>query len=177
MNRTEKAAVIDRLRDRLSKSSNLYLTDFTGIAVKPMTELRSKMRSAGVEYVVVKNTLALRALKEASVAGVEEVLAGPTAFVFADDDPAGAAKLIMDFQKEHETLTVKAGLLEGRPIGPAEVKRLASLPSHDQMLGQVAGLLQGPLQGFVGALGGLLYQFVGALDALRTQRAGAEPQA
>ena len=91
--------------------------------------------------------------------------------------PVVAAKLIMDFQKEHKTLTVKAGLLDGERVGPAEVKRLASLPSHDQMLGQVAGLMQGPLQGFVGALGALLFEFAGAVDALRTQRAGAEPLA
>jgi large subunit ribosomal protein L10 len=177
MNRTQKAAVVDQLRERLTKSPNMYLTDFTGIAVKPMTELRSKMRSLGVDYVVVKNTLALRALQEASVSGVEGEFAGPTGFVFTGDDPVAAAKLIMDFQKEHKTLTVKAGLLDGERVGPAEVKRLASLPSHDQMLGQVAGLMQGPLQGFVGALGGLLYELVGALDALRTQRASAEPQA
>jgi large subunit ribosomal protein L10 len=177
MNRTQKAEIVDHIRERLTKSPNLYVTDFTGIAVKPMTELRSKMRSAGVDYVVVKNTLALRALQEASVSGVENVLAGPTGFVFAGDDPVAAAKLIMDFQKEHDTLTVKAGLLDGKTVGPTEVKRLASLPSHDQMLGQVAGLMQGPLQGFVGALGGLLFQLVGVLDALQTQRASAEPQA
>lgn len=177
MNRTRKAELVTELRDRLSKSPNLYMTDFTGIAVQPMTELRSKMRSAGVEYLVVKNTLALRALQEASVTGVEDVLEGPTAFVFVGDDPVLAAKLISDFQKEHDALTVKAGLLDGQPVTPEEVKRLASLPSHDQMLGQVAGLMQGPLQGFVGALGGLLYQLVGVLDALKTQRAGAEPQA
>jgi large subunit ribosomal protein L10 len=177
MNRTKKAELVDQLKERLSESPNLYLTDFTGIAVKPMTELRSKMRSAGVEYLVVKNTLALRALEETSVSGVEEVFAGPTAFVFAGEDPVVAARLIAEFQKEHESLTVKAGLVDGQPVTAAEVKRLASLPGRDQLLAEAAGLMQAPLQGFVAALGGLLFQLVGALDALRTQRVSAEPQA
>jgi large subunit ribosomal protein L10 len=176
MNRTEKAEFVDQLAGRLAKSSTLYLTDFTGIAVKPMTELRRRMRHAGVEYAVVKNTLALRALEAASVVGVEEGLIGPTAFVFAGDDPVTAARLLADFQKEYHSLTVKAGLMDGQPISAAEIIRLASLPSHDQLLGQAAGLMQAPLQGFVGALGGLLHQMVGVLEALREQSATAEPQ-
>ncbi len=176
MNRTEKAEVVDRLAGRLAKSSTLYLTDFTGIAVKPMTELRRRMRQAGVEYAVVKNTLALRALEAASVIGVGEVLTGPTAFVFAGDDPVTAAKLLADFQKEHDALTIKAGLVGGQPITAAEIKRLASLPARDQLLGQAVGLMQAPLQGFIGALGGLLHQMVGVLEALREQSATAEPQ-
>ena len=176
MNRTEKAELVDRLAGQLAKSSTLYLTDFTGIAVKPMTELRRRMRQAGVEYTVVKNTLALRALEAASVVGVEEGMAGPTAFVFAGDDPVTAAKLLADFQKEHDSLTVKAGLVNGQPITAAEIKRLASLPSRDQLLGQAAGLMQAPLQGFIGVLGGLMHQMVGVLEALREQSATAEPQ-
>lgn len=177
MNRTKKAELVDQLRERLARTQSLYLTDFTGIAVKPMTELRRKMRSAGVEYVVVKNTLALRALEEAAVSGVESALSGPTAFVFVGDDPVAAAKLLTDFQKEHQTLTVKAGIVDGKTVTSDEVKKLASLPPHDQMLSQLAGLMQAPLQGFVGAVGGLLFQLVGAVEALRAQRATAEPQA
>jgi large subunit ribosomal protein L10 len=176
MNRTENAEFVDRLAGRLAKSSTLYLTDFTGIAVKPMTELRRRMRQAGVEYAVVKNTLALRAMEAASVVGAEQGLAGPTAFVFAGDDPVAAAKLLADFQREHDSLAVKGGLVDGQPITAAEIKRLASLPSHDQLLGQAVGLMQAPLQGFVGALGGLLHQMVGVLEALREQSATAEPQ-
>jgi len=177
MNRTEKNQVVKRLAEQVSRSPTIYLTDFTGIAVKPMTELRSKMRTAGIRYVVVKNTLALRALEEASVSGIQDVLAGPTAFVFAGEDPLTAAKLLSEFQKEHEGLKVKAGLVDGQPVSAGEVKRLASLPSRDQLLGQALGLMQAPLQGFVGAVDGLLYQMVGAIEALRAARAAAEPQA
>lgn len=173
MNREQKAEVVKRLATELKDSPNLYLTDFTGIAVKPMTEFRNKLRSAGVRYRVVKNTLALQALEQASVTGFEEQFTGPTAVVFAGDDPLTAAKLITEFQKEHETLTVKAGLVEGRSVGPDEVRRLATLPSREELMSQMGGALQAPLQGFVGALSGLLNQFVGAVEALRADRAAS----
>jgi len=177
MNREKKGEIVAELTDRLSQSPNIYLTDFTGVTVKSITDFRRKLRAAGVEYTVVKNTLALRALEAASVSGVEDLLAGPTAFVFAGDDPVTAAQLLAEFSKQHEKFTVKAGLVDGQYVTADDVKRLASLPSRDQMLGQIAGLMQAPLQSFVGALDGLLYQMVGVLDALREQRATAEPQA
>ncbi len=173
MSRDKKAEVVQDLTDRLQRSETLYVTDFTGIAVKPMTELRGKLRAAGVDYVVVKNTLALRALKEAKVTGLDELLRGPTGFVFAGADPVAAAKVLAAFQKEHETLTVKAGLVDGRQMTPKEIRRLATLPSRDELLAQMGGALQAPLQGFVGALTSMLYQFVGAVEALRAQRASA----
>jgi len=173
MKRTQKEAVVGELTTRLRQSPNVYLTDFTGIAVKPMTELRRKLRDAGVDYVVVKNTLARRALQDASVAGIEEQLQGPTAFVFAGEDPLTAAKLLTAFQKDHGSLTVKAGLVEGRAMTAAEVSRLATLPSREELLALVGGALQAPLQGFAGVLTGTLYQFVGAVEALRAQRASA----
>jgi large subunit ribosomal protein L10 len=177
MNRTKKADLVERLSEQLSKSPTIYLTDFTGIGVKPMTELRRKMRTAGVQYTVVKNTLALRAMEAASVKGFEDAMTGPTAFVFAGEDPVTAAKILADFQKEHQQLQIKGGLVEGQPVTVNEVKRLASLPSREQLLSQALGLMQSPLQGFAGAIDSLLYQMVGAIDALRAQRAAAEPQA
>ncbi len=172
MNRTEKATIVADIRERLARLPNLYLTDFTGLRVKQMTDLRRRLRAAGLEYVVVKNTLAGRAFAEATVTGLAERLAGPTGFVFAAD-PVTAAKIITDFQKEAEAFTVKAGLVEGRPITAQDVQKLARLPSRAELLGQLAGGLQAPLQGFLGAMNGLLYQWVGALEALHKQRAEA----
>jgi large subunit ribosomal protein L10 len=172
MNRTEKAAVVAGLRDRLARLPNLYLTDFTGLKVKQVTDFRRRLRTAGVEYVVVKNTLAQRALAEASLTVLDAELAGPTGFVFAAD-PVAAARIIADFQKEAEALKVKAGLVDGRTVTPQEVQRLARLPSRVELLGQLAGGFQAPLQAFVGALNGLLSQWVGALEALRQQRGDA----
>jgi large subunit ribosomal protein L10 len=173
MNRAEKGGVIEGLTGRLAKASTIYVTDFTGLKVKNMTELRRRFRGAGVDYVVVKNTLAARALKQAAVPGFEGVLSGPTAFVFAERDPVGAAKILSEFEKEFQRPKVKAGRVDGRPVTPAEVARLATLPSRDQLLAHLGGAMQAPLAAFVGSLNALLYQLVGALEALREQRAGA----
>jgi large subunit ribosomal protein L10 len=173
MNRDKKNQVVEELTARLERSPNLYLTDFTGLSVKPMTELRRKLREAGVEYAVVKNTLALRAFESASVSGFDEMLNGPTAVVFAGEEPFSTAKVLAQFQKEHDALTFKAGLVEGKMVDPDEIRRLATLPSRDELMGQVAGAMQAPLQAFAGAMSGLLNQFVGAVEALRAQRAGA----
>jgi large subunit ribosomal protein L10 len=172
MNRTEKATIVAGIRERLERMPNLYLTDFTGLKVKQMTDLRRRLRAAGLEYVVVKNTLAGRAFAEAAVGGLEPQLAGPTGFLFATD-PVVAAKIIAEFQREAESFQVKAGLVEGRAVTPQDVQKLARLPSRTELLGQLAGGLQAPLQGFLGAMNGLRYQWVGALEALRKQRAEA----
>jgi large subunit ribosomal protein L10 len=173
MNRTKKHEVVDQLTEQLQRSPNLYLTDFTGLSVKRMTELRRKLRAAGVEYAVVKNSLALRAMQSASVAGLDTVVTGPTAVVFAGAEPIAAAKVLATFQKDNEALKLKAGLVEGKVLSPDDIKLLATLPSREELLSQLAGAMQAPLQGFAGALSALLYQFVGAVDALRAQRAGS----
>lgn len=173
MNKTEKGAVVTGLKERLARASTIYVTDFTGLKVKNVTELRRRFRGLGVEYVVVKNSLAQRALQDASVGGLDGVLDGPTGLVLAGADPVAPAKVLADFQKEFERPSVKAGLVDGRLVTAADVKRLASLPSKDQLLSQLAGAFQAPLAGLVGVMSGLLYQMVGALEALREQRSGA----
>ena len=172
MNRTKKGDVVAGIQERLTRLPHLYLTDFTGLPVKAMTDLRRRLRAAGVEYVVVKNTLAQRALDASAVGSLASGLIGPTGFVFTDD-PIAAAKVLTDFQKDASALQVKAGLVDGAPVTADDVKRLARLPSRDELLGQLAGGLQSPLQGFVGALNGLLFHMVGALEALRAPRADA----
>jgi large subunit ribosomal protein L10 len=177
MNRTDKQQLVTELRDKIQGAKALYYTDFTGLNVKRMTELRRRFRKAGVEYVVIKNTLALRAVNDSGLVG--ERLRGPTGVVIGRD-PVAAAKVLTDFAREFEQKpAVKGGLLEGRSIGVDQVKRLAALPSREQMLAELAGGLQSPLAAFVGALSGVLYMFVGALEALRARKAegaaGAPP--
>jgi large subunit ribosomal protein L10 len=170
--KAQKQETVVSLTAKLRRSPTLYLTDFTGLNVARMTELRRKLRAAGVEYVVVKNTLVRRALGDAQVAGLDSHLEGPTGLVLAGADPVVAAKVLSDFAKEHAKPAIKVGLVEGRTVTPAEVKRLATLPSRAELLAQVAGALQAPLAGFVGAMNGLLYTMVGALEALKHKRAG-----
>jgi large subunit ribosomal protein L10 len=169
--KTQKQETVTTLVGRLRGSPTLYLTDFTGLNVARLTELRRRLRAAGVEYVVVKNTLARRALGDAEVVGLDAHLDGPTGLVLAGTDPVSAAKVIADFQREHERPAIKIGLVEGKAVTAAQVQRLASLPARPELLSQLAGAFQGPMAGFVGALNGLLYSMVGALEALRTKRA------
>ena len=170
MSRTERQETVETLTAELRASPNLYVTDFSGLNVLRMTEFRRRLRAAGVRYIVVKNTLAQRALAANRVTVLDAHLAGPTGIVLAGQDPLGAAKVLTDFQKEFEKPAIKIGLVDGRTVTPEQVRRLAALPSREQLLGQLAGAFQAPLAQFAGVMNGMVYQMVGALEALRAQR-------
>jgi large subunit ribosomal protein L10 len=171
MKRNEKEQLVTELSEKQKSATSLYYTDFTGLNVKRMTELRRRLKKAGVEYVVIKNTLALRAVNESGLVG--EKLKGPTGLVVGKD-PVGAAKVLTDFAKEFEQKPeFKGGMLAGKAINSAQLKRLASMPSREQMLADLGAGLQSPMAAFVGAVNGLFYMFAGALDALKSQREGA----
>ena len=171
MKRTEKEQLVDDLSAKMKGATALYYTDFTGLNVKRMTELRRRLRKAGVEYLVIKHTLALRATSQSGLPSAE--LRGPTGVVIGPD-PVAAAKVLSDFARENEQKPeLKGGLLDGRPIDTAQVKQLASLPSREQMLAELGAGLQSPMAAFLGALNGLLYMFAGALESLRQPRESA----
>lgn len=171
MKRNEKERLVAELKEKLEGASALYYTDFTGLNVKKMTDLRRRFRKAGVEYVVIKNTLALRAVNESGLTG--ERLRGPTGIVVGKDAVA-AAKVLSDFAKEFEQKPeIKGGMLDGKSIDTAQVKKLASLPSREQMLAELGAGMQSPVASLIGAMNGLMGMFAGALEALRTQREGA----
>jgi large subunit ribosomal protein L10 len=175
--KAQKQEMVTMLASRLARATTLYVTDFTGLNVARITQLRRRLRQAGTDFVVVKNTLARRALGDAKVQGLEEHLAGPTGLVLTEPgaDAAAAAKVLADFAREFEKPAIKAGLVNGKPVTPAQVKRLATLPARQELLGQLGGALQAPMAGFVGALNGLLMNMVGALEALRAKRAAGAP--
>jgi large subunit ribosomal protein L10 len=171
MKRTDKEQLVVELKEKIGGAQALYYTDFTGLNVKRMTELRRRLRKANVEYVVIKNTLALRAVNESGLVG--ERLKGPTGLVMAKD-AVGAAKVLTDFAKENDQRpSVKGGMLDGSAIDAAQVKRLAAMPSREQMLAELAAGLQSPLSAMLGAMNALMTNFAGALEALKTQREGA----
>ena len=177
MNRTkaQKQEQVAALTQQLAGSPTIYVTDFTGLNVARITDLRRRLRAVGVEYVVVKNTLARRALTEQQLkdGGLESFLSGPTALVLAGADPLGAAKVLTDFAREFEKPSIKIGLVEGKTVSQAQVKQLAALPSKQQLLAHLGGALQAPMAGFLGVLNGLLYAMVGALEALKDKRAAS----
>ncbi len=167
MKKPEKDKLVAELKQKLDGAKALYYTDFTGLNVKRMTDLRRRLRKANVEYVVIKNTLALRAVNDAGLVGTK--LKGQTGLVIAKDAVA-AAKVLADFAKENDARpAVKGGLLDGKAVNVEQVKKLASMPSREQMLAELGAGLQSPMAAFVGALSGLMYMMVGALEARRAQ--------
>jgi large subunit ribosomal protein L10 len=171
MKRTDKEKLVAELTDKIKGAKAFYYTDFTGLNVKHMTDLRRRFRRAGVEYVVIKNTLALRSVKEVGLDG--QALKGPTGIVIGKD-PVAAAKVLAEFAKENDSRpAVKGGMLDGKPIDVAQVKRLALLPSREQMLAELGAGLQSPLAAMAGAMHGLLMMMAGALEALKVQRESA----
>lgn len=159
MSKIERQAEVAFLTEQLKGSPDVYVTDFTGLNVARMTDLRRRLRQAGARYVVVKNTLAQRALLANNVTTLDQYFTGPIGLVLVGKDPLAAAKVLGEFTKEHQKPQVRAGLVDGKTIDAAYIKRLGELPSRDVLLGQ-----------FVGCLNGVLYQMVGALEALKDQR-------
>ena len=159
MSKTDRQATVESLATQLKGSPNVFVTDFQGLNVLRMTELRRRLRAAGARYVVVKNTLAQRALAANGLPALPAAFKGQVGLVLAGADPLPAAKVVGEFAKEFQKPTVKAGLLDGKTVEPAYVKRLGEIPSREALLGM-----------FAGALNSILYQVVGALEALRTER-------
>ena len=139
-----------------------------------MTTLRARMRAEGVEYLVVKNTLALRALDGLDMPDVGEFFKGPTGLVIGREDAVVAAKVLSDFAKENDDRpAVKVGVVERQQVGPDVIGRLAKLPPREELLAELAGAMQAPLSEFVFLMQGRLNELVGLLEALRAQRDGA----
>lgn len=142
----KKIATVEALKVKLASAKGIYLADFQGMTVAQATELRNRCRKAGVEFEVVKNTLARRALDEHVAGALGAHLTGPTAIATSANDEITAAKVIADFVKEFEKPAIKAGVVDGRIIGGARVKELAQLPSKDVLLAKLLGGLKQPIQ-------------------------------
>ena len=138
-----------------------------------MTELRKKARENNIDYKVYKNSMMRFAAKEAGVEGLLDVLVGPTAIAFCEDDPVAPAKLINDFAGEHKALEIKAGVVEGKVLDVAGVKELAELPPREVLVAKVLGGLNAPISGFANVLNANLKGLVVALNAIAEQK-GAE---
>ena len=170
MNKDQKQAFVDDLHSKLSGASAFYLTDFSGMNVKQMTEFRSRLRKQGVDYVVVKNTLAQRALTDLELPDIAGFFAGPTGLVIGPD-PVAAAKVLSEFAKEFDNKpAVKLGIVERKEVAPDKVKQLAELPPKEVLLAQLAGGLQAPMARLAGGMQNLLGGFARALDQLRQSR-------
>ncbi|MPL68221.1 50S ribosomal protein L10 [bioreactor metagenome] len=172
---SEKQAVVEDLKEKLSNTKGAVFTNYRGLNVAQDTKLRRKLREAGVEYRVVKNTMMRIAAKEAGLVGLEESLEGPTAIAISYTDPVAPAKIVSEFVKENklQVLEVKAGLVEGKVIDAEGVKALASLPPREVLIAKALGSMQAPIVGLVNVLQGSIRNLVYALDAVRQQKESA----
>ena len=167
----KKPEIVDQISDKLSRSEIVIVTDYRGLTVAQITDLRRKLRQQGIEYHVVKNTLAGFAADRVGKAGLSEFLEGPTAIAFGYDDAVQAPKMLLEYLKsaEETTMQIKGGLLGDRLITAQEISVLAKLPSREELIAKVVGLLQSPISGLVNVLNGNLQGFVGILHARAKQ--------
>lgn len=168
----KKEAKIAELQKKLSGASNLFLTDYTGLTVEQITRLRGELRKDGSSYAVVKNTLFSIAATDLAKQ-LEEFLAGPTAVVFAGEDPVAPAKALKQFSDEVKTIGIKAAYIEGRIVDAKQVMVLAALPSKLELVARLVGSLSSPLRGLVTVLSGNQSGLVRVLNAIREQREAA----
>lgn len=168
--RPEKAGKVAELKDLLTSSKGVVLVDYCGLTVAEDTELRSKMREAGVKYMVAKNTFIRIAAQEAGIEGLDPYLEHNTAVAFSAEDPVAPAKILNDFSKDHKALEIKAGVLDGKVIGLDEVKAVAELPSREELLAKLVGSMQAPISGLVNVLQGTIRNFVYTLEAVRQKK-------
>jgi large subunit ribosomal protein L10 len=173
MDRAQKESFVAELKERVERAPVMYLTDFTGLNVKEMTQLRRSLRASGAEYVVVKNRLAKRVFAEsADMPDISDDLTGPTGFVFGYDDVVAAAKALSDFATSHDKKPAfKLGIMDQQVLAPEQIDKLAKLPSREQLLAELAGAMESPMAAFAAALGAKLQEMAGLLDALKEERA------
>ncbi len=145
MARPDKVAAVADVKDRFESSAALLLTNYRGLTVGELAELRAELRKANATYRVSKNTLIRRAMHDAGVEGLDDMLVGPTALVFCADDPVGPAKALKAFLKDHPDLEFKGGLLDGDVLDAGSALRLADLESREDLLARLAGLMHGAL--------------------------------
>ncbi len=171
MNRNEKGAVVQNMAERLDRAKALVLTNFSGLKVEQMTELRAQLREKGFEYVVVKNTLLKRAAEGKSAAVLGDMLEGPNGLGLSYDDPVGLAKALVDFAKTNPKLEIRAGVLSGKLIGPEQVADLAKLPSREVLLSMLLGALQGVPRNLVSVLAAVPRSLMNVLKAIEEKKA------
>ncbi len=167
--RADKATAVAELTDRFRNSPATLLTEYRGLTVAELTQLR---RSLGREttYAVAKNTLAKRAAADAGIGGIDDLFTGPTALTFVSGDPVEAAKGLRDFAKAHPRLVIKGGVFEGRTIDADEVRRLADLESREVLLAKLAGAMKGNLSKAAGLFQAPLSKAARAVAALQEKR-------
>lgn len=169
----EKQTVVQELADKLARAKVVIATDYKGLNVEEINDLRRKLREAGCEYQVAKNTLLIRASKDTDSALIEDVFKGPSAIAINFDDPVAPAKVLTEFAKTNNKLEIKAGAMAGKRMDLDEIKALSALPSREVLLGQVLSVMNGVPTSFVRVLSGNISNFMNVLQAIKEQKEAA----
>lgn len=167
----QKEAVVQEMTEKFSSASSIFVTDFTGVDVNSVSELRRSFREANVEYRVVKNTLARMSLDKAGISGMQEKLVGVNSYAISYEDPTAPIKVLEKFKKDTKIeIPIKLAYFEGDIVDSDNVAALAKLPSKDELLGQFVGMIQSPLTKFAGALNNSMQKVAGVLKSLEESK-------
>jgi large subunit ribosomal protein L10 len=169
LSRARKEEILQSYGQELAQTTHAFLLSYKGVSVPQVTELRSRVRQKGGKYVVVKNTLALRAVADGALKELESHFTGPTAVAYGPDAVA-LAKVLSDFIKEVPAFQFKAALVDGRPVAAGQITELANLPSREELITKLVFLLQSPITRFVRVLAAVPQQLVTVLDQVRVQK-------
>jgi large subunit ribosomal protein L10 len=171
--RPDKVAVVEQITVKLRDSNAVFVTEYRGMSVGQLADLRAALRPNDAEHKVYKNTLAKLAVREVGMAGLDDLLVGPTALTFVQGDIAAAAKALRDAARTNPLLVLKGGVLGETVLSPDDIKALADLPSRDELLAKLAGGLQAPMVKTAGLLQALPRNFAYGLSALIDQQSAA----
>jgi large subunit ribosomal protein L10 len=168
-----KERMLGEITEELKKAELVIISDYRGLNVKAISDLRRRLRQEECLYRITKNTLNRLACKAAGVEQLEDYFQGPTAIAYSNADPVAAAKVFSDFTKENEALVVKGGILSGQILDAKAIKALGEIPPRDVLLAKIVGGFQSPISGLVGVLHGTMRQLVYTVDAVRVQKESA----
>ena len=168
-----KSVTVAEIKEKLNASVGVIMADYRGLSVKEMQELRSKVRAAGGEVKIYKKTLSEIAVRELALPNMDEFLQGPTAFVFASEDPVAPAKALVDFKKGHDALELKGGYVQNAVVDASAVKAIAALPSREELIAKIMGTMLNPVRGFMSMANAPAGALARALQAVADQKAAA----
>ena len=173
LTRISKEQIVSEYGGGLASAPHAFILGFQGIKVGQADDLRRRVRDSGGCYEVVKNRLALIAVRGKALEGLSEHFSGPTAVAFSNDDPVALAKALADFAKDVPVLEFKAGLLDGQSVPGDQIKAIASLPSREELIAKLLFLMQSPISRLVRGLGAIPQQFVSVLHQIGGQKEDA----
>jgi large subunit ribosomal protein L10 len=165
-----KIAKVEKLSEKLKEAKSFVLADYRGLTVEQDTRMRKAMREAGIEYIVIKNSIARFAVKENGYDQLDEFLKGPTSIAISMQDPVTPSKIMSKYAKEFNKLDIKAGVVEGNVVSVDTIKSIASLPSREELVAKVLGGLAGPLYGIVSVLNANIRGLAVALNAIAEKK-------